>query len=173
MRVEHKQRFDRMVEDLRQKKLKLTPQRLAILRLFCADESHPTARDLYARLRAAFPTMSFATVYNTLDALALAGLTSTLHLGGESRASRFDPNTDAHHHAVCDACGSVTDIPVASPSAASAARDGHALESAAAGFAVRAVERVYRGLCAACARGVRPRDGKARHPDTPKKKLLS
>ncbi len=150
MRTEHKQRYERMVDDLRQKKLKLTPQRLAILRLFCADESHPTAQDLYARLRTTFPTMSFATVYNTLDALALAGLSSTLNLGGESRASRFDPNTDPHHHAVCDACGSITDIPVATPAPAASSRDAHALDSAAPGFSVRAVERVYRGLCAAC-----------------------
>jgi Fur family peroxide stress response transcriptional regulator len=157
MRAEHLERFERMVANLRQKKLKLTPQRLAILRLFCADESHPTAQDLYARLRPAFPTMSFATVYNTLDALALAGLTSTLHLGG---ASRFDPNTEPHHHAICDGCGSIADIslpvrPTQSPV------DGQALELAAPGFSVRAVERVYRGLCAGCTRKAK------------KKKLLS
>ncbi len=169
MRTEHKQRYERMVDDLRQKKLKLTPQRLAILRLFCADESHPTAQDLYARLRATFPTMSFATVYNTLDALALAGLTSTLNLGGESRASRFDPNTDPHHHAVCDVCGSITDIPVAPPAPAASSHDADTLDSAAPGFAVRAVERVYRGLCAGCAGG--GRHGRA--TTSRKKRLLS
>ncbi len=147
MRIVHKQRYERMVEDLQQKQLKLTPQRLAILRLFCADESHPTAQDLYARLRASFPTMSFATVYNTLDALALAGLSQTLHLGGESRASRFDPNVEPHHHAVCDFCGRITDIPSAQRTSGS---DAAALQSAAPGFGVRSVERVYRGLCAAC-----------------------
>ena len=52
--------------------------------------------------------MSFATVYNTLDALAAAGLSGTLRLGG---AARFDPNVEAHHHAVCDRCGAVRDIP--------------------------------------------------------------
>ena len=161
MKAEHTQRYERMVDDLRRKKLKLTPQRLAILRLFCADESHPTAQDLYARLRATFPTMSFATVYNTLDALALAGLTSTLHLGG---ASRFDPNTEPHHHAICDRCGSITDIPLV---ARAARAHTDALESAAPGFSVRAVERVYRGLCAACAGST------TGHAHGKKKKLLS
>jgi Fur family peroxide stress response transcriptional regulator len=150
MRAEHKERYERMVTDLRRRKLKLTPQRLAILRLFCADESHPTAQDLFARLRPSFPTMSFATVYNTLDALAAAGLTSTLHLGG---ASRFDPNTTPHHHAICDACGKITDVPRRPRARASRATSDAALTAlseAAPGFAVRAVERVYRGLCASC-----------------------
>jgi Fe2+ or Zn2+ uptake regulation protein len=156
MRANHKERYERMVEDLRLKKLKLTPQRLAILRLFCGDESHPTAQDLYTRLRATFPTMSFATVYNTLDALAHAGHVTTLNLGagpnGESRAARFDPNTEPHHHAVCDACGSITDIP---STARASVASSDALVSAAPGFAVRTVERVYRGLCAGCAGGER------------------
>ncbi len=154
MRPEHKERYERMVEDLRQKGLKLTPQRLAILRLFCADESHPTAQELYTRLLATFPTLSFATVYNTLDALAAAGHVTTLNLGpgprgarGDSRAARFDPNTHPHHHAVCDVCGSITDIP--STTRAPVASD--ALVSAAPGFEVRSVERVYRGICGECA----------------------
>ena len=89
--------------------------------------------------------MSFATVYNTLDALAAAGLSGTLRLGG---AARFDPNMDAHHHAVCDRCGAVRDIPAETlaPSSATVRR----LQKAAGGFSVRAVERVYRGLCAKC-----------------------
>ncbi len=144
---QHQERYERMVEDLRRAKLKLTPQRLAIVRLFSTDESHPTAQDLYARLQSTFPTMSFATVYNTLDALAAAGLSGTLHLGG---ASRFDPNTDAHHHAICDACGKILDVPASAkkPKDASPPK----VARAAPGFRVRAVERVYRGICASCAK---------------------
>ena len=91
--------------------------------------------------------MSFATVYNTLDALAAAGLSGMLRLGGN--AARFDPNTEAHHHAVCDACGAVRDVAASSlaPTDATVKK----LRRAAPGFSVRAVERVYRGLCAACA----------------------
>jgi Fur family peroxide stress response transcriptional regulator len=89
--------------------------------------------------------MSFATVYNTLDALAGAGLSGTLRLGN---AARFDPNTDAHHHAVCDRCGAVSDIPAGTlaPNEASKKK----LKKSAPGFSVRAVERIYRGLCATC-----------------------
>ena len=128
-----------MVEGMREAGLKMTPQRLAIVGELADDPTHPTAQELYDRLQPAMPTMSFATVYNTLSALAGAGLVTprALTTGG----TRFDPNVDPHDHAVCDGCGVVTDIrrvetePVSVPE----------------GFRIRAVERVYRGLCARCA----------------------
>src|ERR1700690_1915287 len=101
-----------MLRDLQGAGLKLTPQRIAIVRLFAGNESHPTAQDLYERLLPNFPTMSFATVYNTLEALAPAGLASLVRLPGRQGSSaRFDPNTGPHHHAVCEVCGAVVDIP--------------------------------------------------------------
>ncbi|WP_437969672.1 transcriptional repressor [Sorangium sp. So ce260] len=138
---------------MRSSGLKLTPQRLAIVRELAADPTHPTAQELFERLRPTLPTMSFATVYNTLDALASAGLCVALSLS--PGASRFDPNMEAHHHAVCDRCGLVRDVPC-EPSELSAQRPDEiapAPLTAAPGFEVRAVERIYRGLCAACAKG--------------------
>jgi len=134
-----------MIAVLRARGLRITPQRVALVEAFAADPSHPTAQELFERLRPAFPTMSFATVYNTLDALAQAGLSATLRLGN---AARFDPNTSPHHHAVCDACGAAFDIPAKTldPTASHRAR----LERVAPGFVVRQVERTYRGRCAAC-----------------------
>jgi Fe2+ or Zn2+ uptake regulation protein len=141
-------RSEAMLRDLKHAGLKMTPQRLAIVKIFAGDESHPTAQELFERLRGEFPSMSFATVYNTLDALVSAGLGGTLRLGG---AARFDPNTSAHHHAVCDRCGAVHDVPAETlaPSSATVRR----LRQSAGGFSVRAIERVYRGLCAKCAAG--------------------
>jgi Fur family peroxide stress response transcriptional regulator len=136
-----------MLDDLKRAGLKLTAQREAIVHEFAADEAHPTAQDLYDRLRGDFPQMSFATVYNTLDALAAAGLSGTLRIGN---AARFDPNTAPHHHVVCEQCGAIADVPAKSldPSPAATRR----LRRAAPGFRVRAVERIYKGLCAACQR---------------------
>jgi Fe2+ or Zn2+ uptake regulation protein len=139
---------DRMLAGVRTAGLKLTPQRMAIVRALAADRSHPTAQELYERLRQALPTMSFATVYNTLDTLRAAGLCSALSLTPGS--GRFDPNMEPHHHAVCDACGAVTDIPFRSSGPPSLGQR-RAATSGAPGFEVRAVERVFRGLCAACA----------------------
>jgi len=137
-----------MLACVRASGLKLTPQRIAIVRELAADPAHPTAQELFDRLRPALPTMSFATVYNTLDALAAAGLCAALSLA--PGPSRFDPNMKPHYHAVCDRCVLVRDVP--------AEKQGtHELASAAAfsavpGFQVRAVERIYRGLCVDCAR---------------------
>jgi Fur family peroxide stress response transcriptional regulator len=144
-------RASAMLRDLKRAGLKLTPQRIAIVRLFAVDESHPTAQDLFERLQPEFPSMSFATVYNTLDTLAKTGLAGILRLPGKrGDAARFDPNTGPHHHAVCDGCGAVVDLPAGSlePTPAAVKK----LRRAAPGFSVRAVERIYRGLCARCAK---------------------
>ena len=128
----------RMLDQVRAAGLKLTPQRIAIVRELADDASHPTAQDLYARLRVELPTMSFATVYNTLATLADAGLCSSRALS--EGPTRFDPNTSPHDHAVCDACGSVVDVV-----------QGKVGGKAPRGFQVRLVERIFRGLCAGCA----------------------
>ena len=150
---------DEMLASLRASGLKVTPQRLAIVRELAADETHPTAQELFERLRATQPTMSFATVYNTLDALANAGLCAALSLS--PGPTRFDPNMVPHHHAVCDRCGRVRDVcldgAASGPKPQAAVLDGAASGSKPqahadlAGFAIRAVERIYRGLCAGCA----------------------
>lgn len=136
-----------MLTSLKQKGLRMTPQRAAIVRLFADDLTHPTAQELFERLRETFPTMSFATVYNTLDALAQAGLSGEIRIGN---AARFDPNTAPHHHAVCDSCGTLIDIPAPSltPPEASVRR----VRKVAPGFSVARVERLYRGQCAPCAK---------------------
>src|SRR3989442_12259218 len=112
---------ERMLAGVRAAGLKLTPQRMAIVRELADDETHPTAQELFDRLRPSLPTMSFATVYNTLDALASAGLCAALSLS--PGASRFDPNMEAHHHAVCDRCGLVRDIPHEAPRPPAGAAD--------------------------------------------------
>ena len=117
--------------------LRRTPQRLAIVRAFVDDHTHPTAQTIFDRLRRSMPTMSFATVYNTLAALERAGSCRVLRVQDDGSA-RFDPRVDPHDHAICDRCGAVRDLP-GKPRAASAELDD--------GFQVRAVERTYRGEC--------------------------
>jgi Fe2+ or Zn2+ uptake regulation protein len=142
-------RADTMLRDLQRSGLKRTPQRIAIVRLFAEDPTHPTAQDLFDRLRPVFPSMSFATVYNTLNALARAGRAGIVRLPGKrGDAARFDPNSAPHHHAVCDQCGEVLDIAAGTLAPTTAA--SRRLRKAAPGFSVRAVERIYRGLCAGC-----------------------
>lgn len=88
--------------------LKLTPQRLAILSYLEGNKEHPSADDIYRVISMVFPTISFATVYNTLEALRRRG--RLLELTIESGKKRFDPNTDPHHHLICVRCKKVVDI---------------------------------------------------------------
>ncbi len=136
-----------VAERLRDAGLKLTAQRLAVVQCLVGDETHPTAQELFDRLRPTFPSMSFATVYNTLAALSSVGACSTVQLGG---AARFDPHVDAHDHLVCEQCGLVRDIntPVVRAQPAREHRGGQ--DARLSGFEVHRVERVYRGLCASC-----------------------
>src|SRR6185369_17886737 len=101
-------KVEKMLAGVRAAGLKLTPQRMAIVKELASDETHPTAQEIFDRLRPGLPTMSFATVYNTLDALSTAGLCAALSLSPGS--GRFDPNMTAHHHIVCDACGAIRDL---------------------------------------------------------------
>jgi Fur family peroxide stress response transcriptional regulator len=138
-----------LLDRVRERGLKLTPQRIAILRELAGDPTHPTAQELFERLRPSLPTMSFATVYNTLDALASAGLCAALSLA--PGAARFDPNMEAHHHAVCDRCGLIRDISIPTAAPATAAPSPEEPSLAVPGFTVRSVEKIFRGLCADCA----------------------
>jgi Fe2+ or Zn2+ uptake regulation protein len=137
-----------VAERLRQAGLKLTAQRLAIVRCIVGDETHPTAQELFDRLRPTFPTMSFATVYNTLAALTSVGACQPVQFGGPTR---FDPNVAPHDHFVCEQCGCVRDVQAQQAQAFGDGdgRDGDSREPLR-DFQVYRVERIYRGLCASC-----------------------
>ena len=87
---------------------RLTPQRLAILEFLEGNRNHPSADDIYRKVKAGFPGMSRATVYNTLDLLCRQGELAELTV--DPRRRRYDPDTSAHHHLVCRACGLIVDI---------------------------------------------------------------
>jgi Fur family transcriptional regulator, peroxide stress response regulator len=86
----------------------LTPQREAVLRAVRASEGHLTASEVFERAREILPTISYATVYNSLRYLKEAGLVSEITFG--NGASRFDPETSRHDHAVCTGCGKLVDF---------------------------------------------------------------
>jgi Fe2+ or Zn2+ uptake regulation protein len=143
-------RYQTGLDALRAAGLKLTPQRLAVLDCLLGDETHPTAQELHERLKRKHPTMSVATIYNTLSALDAIGYCRRIELGG---SSRFDPNVELHDHALCERCGAMRDVAADVASAESAQSRHQSLKlRALPGFRVSRVERIYRGLCAKCAR---------------------
>ncbi len=96
------------MEKYRETGLKLTPQRLAILEYLDGNTSHPSAEDIYEAVRERFPTMSFATVYNTLEALRKRG--QILELTIDPDRKRYDPNIHPHNHLICLRCKTIVDI---------------------------------------------------------------
>ncbi len=96
------------MERQRQRGFKLTPQRLAILEYLDGNRDHPAAEDIYHDVKKSFPTMSLATVYNTLEALKRRGEVVELTIDPERR--HYDPNTEPHHHLICQRCKKIVDV---------------------------------------------------------------
>jgi Fur family peroxide stress response transcriptional regulator len=105
---EVQRRIGRLSLGLRDSGLRLTHQRLEIVRVIAADETHPDVESVYEAVRERVPTISLDTVYRTLATLSDRGLiTRVQFLPGPAR---YDANQDRHHHFVCTRCGLVRDI---------------------------------------------------------------
>jgi Fur family transcriptional regulator, peroxide stress response regulator len=89
--------------------LRFTPQRRAIYETLCRTKTHPTAEMLFRQVQAITGSVSLATVYNTLDALAEAGLVQKIP--SESGCCRYDANTDEHLHVRIAETGEICDVP--------------------------------------------------------------
>jgi len=96
------------IQKFREKGIKITPQRVAILTYLDGNTGHPSAEDIYNEVKKIFPMMSFATVYKTLERLKQRGDILELTIDPERR--RYDPDTRAHHHLICSGCKKIVDI---------------------------------------------------------------
>jgi Fe2+ or Zn2+ uptake regulation protein len=90
--------------------LRMTEQRRAVFDVLMGKRDHPTAVEVFTRVRDAMPSISLATVYNCLDTLSACGLVKTVT--HEREPARYCPNLDDHAHFFCQTCGSVSDVPV-------------------------------------------------------------
>ena len=95
-------------ERLREQKLKVTPQRLAIFHMLSHTTTHPSAEKIYNSLHDTHPTMSLATVYKTLDTLVKASLIQQINVGEDS--FRYDATATPHPHIICTCCHQVHDL---------------------------------------------------------------
>ncbi|SDH43790.1 Fur family transcriptional regulator, peroxide stress response regulator [Alteribacillus persepolensis] len=96
------------VNALKKTKVRMTPQRHAILEYLYDSMSHPTADEIYKALESKFPNMSVATVYNNLRVFKEVGIVKELTYGDSS--SRFDCVTTDHYHVICSQCGKIVDF---------------------------------------------------------------
>lgn len=123
--------------------LRMTEQRRAVHQVLMSKADHPTAVEVFMRVKATMPSISLATVYNCLQNLVDSGLVRHVHHDRES--SRYCANLAEHAHLFCDRCGSVTDLPARS------SRKTEDLWEIPAHAVVSKREVSFRGLCPACA----------------------
>ncbi len=101
-------RYQQLVARLKKCDYRLTPQRLALLRLIASSQGHPSAADLYEQIKAQFPTTSPATVYKTLHLLKELG--EVLELGFAHDDHRYDgARPYPHPHLICTRCHKIMD----------------------------------------------------------------
>jgi Fe2+ or Zn2+ uptake regulation protein len=133
-----------LVIALRERGMRVTPQRVVLHRALLELDRHVTADELLEAVGDRLPNVSLPTIYATLDLLEELGMVQRVQRAG---ATLFDPRTDAHHHLVCTVCGSIEDLDgELDTSALRLAADRH-------GFAAGRIEAVVRGRCAACSSG--------------------
>jgi Fur family peroxide stress response transcriptional regulator len=135
----------------RERGIKLTSQRLAIFKYLAQHAAHPTAEEVYRDVLTRHPTLSFATVYNTLELLAEMGEVRMVIVDELRR--RYDVNTEPHRHAVCRECRRIVDVHE------DEIRGGEKLRQALAqvdlsqrDFIVEGASVEFAGLCGECAR---------------------
>jgi Fur family peroxide stress response transcriptional regulator len=96
-----------LVEKLREKGCRLTPQRLALVELIAASKGHPNAAQLYGRIKQRFPTTSPATVYKLLALLKELGEVYEIDFRNDSH---YDGNRpEPHPHLICTNCRKIED----------------------------------------------------------------
>src|SRR6478735_7422250 len=98
-----------VVDILEQAGIQPSAQRVAVAEYVLVTEDHPSADQVWARVKQTFPVLSRATVYNTLNLFVEKGLLRELVLS-EGKVV-FDPKLSPHHHFVDDETQSITDIP--------------------------------------------------------------
>ncbi len=124
--------------------LGLTRQREVVLHVIRESLGHLTANEVFSRAKQLLPSISFATVYNSLRFLKGAGHITEIQFG--NGASRFDRLTSRHDHALCIKCGALVDIEMEHPQ--------ELVNQAAAysKFKPESLEFTLRGICPDCAR---------------------
>ncbi|EKQ53154.1 MULTISPECIES: Fur family transcriptional regulator [unclassified Clostridium] len=100
--------MDYIASIFKEKKLKLTPQRLAVYNYLINTTSHPSADVIYTDIHVQYPTMSLATVYKALKTLVDVGLVQEINVGEGN--FRYDGNASPHPHLQCLGCGKVDDF---------------------------------------------------------------
>lgn len=99
-----------LIDSLKVRGVRVTPQRAIILNVIEQMPGHMTAEEIYARVQQVNSYINLATVYRTLELLRELDLVTEADMG--TGAAHFALHTHAtHHHAVCRSCGRSIEFP--------------------------------------------------------------
>lgn len=106
--VEITDRTDELVRSLRREGRRLTPQRMAVLKIIAESRGHPSVEQIYDEVRREYPMTSLATVYKTIALLKELG--QVLELGFGEGVNRYDGSKPyPHAHLICLNCHAIVD----------------------------------------------------------------
>lgn len=131
---------------LRERGLRVTPQRERVWRLLSESGEHFTPEEVWERVRGGLPGMELSTVYRVLEALHGAGLVVESRLPEGPKV--YEAASSSHPHLICDRCGTVSH-----PGPGAEERLARVAEELdLGGFRARELRLIAVGLCARCAR---------------------
>jgi Fe2+ or Zn2+ uptake regulation protein len=137
--MEEKKDVD-VIAILRDHGLQVTYQRLAIYQALNNSKEHPSVEVIYQQVKKRFPMISLGTVYKTLEKFHVKGLIKKVNPVNE--ISRYEAETELHHHLICEKCQSIHDIyelsgPIPFPEKP--------------GFQITSHQVIFHGCCENCA----------------------
>jgi Fur family peroxide stress response transcriptional regulator len=138
-----KNRLDAILSKLRERGCRITPQRVAILRIFLGSCDHPSVEQVYKQVKTNFPTTSLATVYKTVHLLKEIG--EILEIGTPDGRNRYDGNRPfPHPHLICTRCKAIVDPEI------SLLPQLTAEVESTSGYRVVSHQLDFYGICPAC-----------------------
>jgi len=131
--------FKKYVKLLKENSIKITPQRLEILRYLDDHRTHPTTAQIYSDLKEKNPSLSKTTVYHSLKISKEHGIIQTLTISGSEL--RYDFKCTMHHHFLCKKCGRIFDIDISCPNIEKIRKEGYQIDE---------VHGYFKGVCKVC-----------------------
>jgi Fur family peroxide stress response transcriptional regulator len=132
--------MNKSAEVLKDKGIRVTPQRIGVYKLLKENPGHFTAEELYERIKKNFPGMSLATVYSILELLKEKGLVQEIRINFDK--SCFESRACVHHHFLCQRCKKIYDIDIVPcPTLATKQVNGHLINK---------FQGYFYGICKDC-----------------------
>ena len=126
-------------EILKSHQLKVTPQRLQIMKYLDEHRSHPPVETIYTELKKANPSLSKTTVYNALETLQHHRIINSITISGSEQ--RYDYKTTSHHHFLCKQCGIIADFDIECP---------YSKKTTFGEYQIDEVHGYFKGICKTC-----------------------